>query len=113
MMCVNCHHQIFGHPITLKNNKPQRCVCPCHNAASNLLDENPNVYIDFSARLDELGRQPYSSKEFFIRHQDRIIFGTDMPANWPDYLDAILRAPITDAQKVAILGGNAAKILRI
>lgn len=48
---------------------------------SNLLDENPNVYIDFSARLDELGRQPYSSRELFIKHQDRIIFGTDMPAN--------------------------------
>jgi len=48
---------------------------------SDLLDENPNVYIDFSARIDELGRQPYSSREFFIRHQDRILFGTDMPAN--------------------------------
>jgi predicted TIM-barrel fold metal-dependent hydrolase len=48
---------------------------------SQLLTENPNVYIDFSARIDELGRQPYSSREFFIRHQDRIVFGTDMPAN--------------------------------
>jgi predicted TIM-barrel fold metal-dependent hydrolase len=48
---------------------------------SNLLDENPNVYIDFSARIDELGRQPYTTREFFIKHQDRIIFGTDMPAN--------------------------------
>jgi predicted TIM-barrel fold metal-dependent hydrolase len=48
---------------------------------SKLLDENPNVIIDFSARLDELGRQPYSSREFFIRYQDRIIFGTDMPGN--------------------------------
>jgi predicted TIM-barrel fold metal-dependent hydrolase len=48
---------------------------------SDLLEENPNVYIDFSARLDELGRQPYSSRDFFIRHQERIIFGTDMPAN--------------------------------
>jgi predicted TIM-barrel fold metal-dependent hydrolase len=48
---------------------------------SKLLDENSNVYIDFSARLDELGRQPYSAREFFIKHQDRIIFGTDMPAN--------------------------------
>jgi predicted TIM-barrel fold metal-dependent hydrolase len=48
---------------------------------SALLDENPNVYIDFSARLDELGRQPYSAREFFIKYQDRIIFGTDMPAN--------------------------------
>ena len=48
---------------------------------SELMDECPNVYIDFSARLDELGRQPYTAREFFIKHQDRIIFGTDMPAN--------------------------------
>jgi hypothetical protein len=48
---------------------------------SDLLDTCPNVFIDFSARLDELGRQPYTAREFFIRHQDRIIFGTDMPAN--------------------------------
>jgi predicted TIM-barrel fold metal-dependent hydrolase len=48
---------------------------------SDMLDENPNVYIDFSARIDELGRQPYSARKFFIKHQDRIVFGTDMPAN--------------------------------
>ena len=48
---------------------------------SGLLDENPNVYIDFSARIDELGRQPYSAREFFLRYQDRILFGTDMPAS--------------------------------
>jgi predicted TIM-barrel fold metal-dependent hydrolase len=48
---------------------------------SDLLTRNPNVYIDFSARIDELGRQPYSSRAFFINHQDRIVFGTDMPAN--------------------------------
>lgn len=54
---------------------------------SELLDENPNVYIDFSARMDELGRQPYSAREFFIKHQDRIIFGTDMPANIESSVD--------------------------
>lgn len=54
---------------------------------SQLLSENPNVYIDFSARIDELGRQPYSAREFFIKHQDRIIFGTDMPANLESSVD--------------------------
>lgn len=54
---------------------------------SNLLDENPNVYMDFSARLDELGRQPYTTRKLFIRHQDRIIFGTDMPANIESSVD--------------------------
>lgn len=54
------------------------------NYVSDLLDKNPNIYIDFSARLDELGRQPYTTRKLFIRHQDRIIFGTDMPANIKD-----------------------------
>ena len=51
------------------------------NIFQSCLMRIPNVYIDFSARIDELGRQPYTSREFFIKHQDRIIFGTDMPAN--------------------------------
>ena len=45
------------------------------------LEECPNAYVDFSARIDELGRQPYRAREFFIRHQDRILFGSDMPAS--------------------------------
>jgi len=52
---------------------------------SDLLDENPNVYIDLSARIDELGRQPYTAREFITRHQDRILFGTDMPASTEVY----------------------------
>lgn len=48
---------------------------------SQLLDTFPNVFIDFSARTDELGRQPYTAREFMIRHANRILFGTDMPAS--------------------------------
>ena len=47
---------------------------------SQLLDEHPNVYIDFSARIDELGRHPEKARGFFMKYQDRILFGTDMPA---------------------------------
>jgi predicted TIM-barrel fold metal-dependent hydrolase len=46
---------------------------------AELLDTLPNVNIDFSARMDELGRQPYSTRDFFIRFQDRVLFGSDMP----------------------------------
>ena len=46
-----------------------------------LLDECPNAHLDFSARLDELGRQPHTAREFLIRYQDRVYFGTDMPAS--------------------------------
>lgn len=48
---------------------------------ARLLDTCPNVHLDFSARLDELGRQPFSARDFFLRYQDRILFGTDMPAS--------------------------------
>lgn len=45
---------------------------------SNLLVENSNTFVDISLCLAELGRQPYAAREFFIKHQDRILFGTDM-----------------------------------
>ena len=43
-----------------------------------MLDECPNYYIDISARLGELGRQPYTARKFFIQYQDRILYGSDM-----------------------------------
>jgi predicted TIM-barrel fold metal-dependent hydrolase len=42
-----------------------------------MLEECPNYYIDISARLGELGRQPYTARRFFIQYQDRILFGSD------------------------------------
>ncbi len=45
---------------------------------SETLESYPNVSIDISARTTELGRQPYSAREFFLRFQDRILFGTDL-----------------------------------
>ena len=46
--------------------------------AGSLLDAHPNVHIDFSARTPELGRQPYTARNFFLRFADRILFGTDL-----------------------------------
>jgi predicted TIM-barrel fold metal-dependent hydrolase len=45
--------------------------------ASYLLDKYPNYYLDIASRLAELGRQPFSARNFFIKYQDRIVFGTD------------------------------------
>jgi predicted TIM-barrel fold metal-dependent hydrolase len=45
---------------------------------SHLLDECPNVCIDIGARCAELGRQPYSARDFFLKYRDRILFGTDL-----------------------------------
>jgi predicted TIM-barrel fold metal-dependent hydrolase len=52
---------------------------------SRQLDDLPNVHIDFSARIDELGRQPYSARDFLIAYQDRVLFGADMPISTDMY----------------------------
>lgn len=41
------------------------------------LDEFPNVYTEIAAVIAELGRQPRFAREFFIKYQDRILFGKD------------------------------------
>jgi predicted TIM-barrel fold metal-dependent hydrolase len=45
---------------------------------SRLLDANPNLHVDISARCAELGRQPYTAREFFLKYADRILFGSDL-----------------------------------
>jgi uncharacterized protein len=42
-----------------------------------LLDKYSNLYLDISSRLPELGRQPFTARKFFIKYQDRILFGSD------------------------------------
>lgn len=55
--------------------------CYVENLAwvSALLDRCPNLYVDIGARIDELSRQPHAARQFFLRHRNRILFGTDYP----------------------------------
>ncbi len=46
------------------------------------LDAYPNLFVDISSRISELGRQPYTARDFMIKYSDRILFGTDGP--WPE-----------------------------
>lgn len=41
------------------------------------LEAYPNMYVDIDARISELGRQPYTARKFFMKYQDRVLFGTD------------------------------------
>jgi predicted TIM-barrel fold metal-dependent hydrolase len=47
----------------------------------------PNVYTEVGAVLYDIGRQPRAAHDFFIRYQDRILFGKDsfQPAEYPYY----------------------------
>ena len=53
--------------------------CYAENLAwvGQMLDSCPNYFVDISGRLGELGRQPYTARQFLIRYQDRILFGLD------------------------------------
>jgi len=54
---------------------------------SKLLDEFPNVTVEAGAILYDLGRQPRAAREFFVKYQDRIMFGKDsfQPDEYPYY----------------------------
>jgi len=43
------------------------------------LEKYPNLHVDITARIAELGRQPFTARKFFLEYQDRILFGTDGP----------------------------------
>lgn len=43
-----------------------------------LFDQYPNAYVDIAAVLAEIGRQPYTARDFLIKYQDRVLFGKDI-----------------------------------
>jgi len=54
---------------------------------SGLLDAMPNVVTELGAILYDLGRQPRAAREFFVKYQDRLLFGKDVfePSEYPYY----------------------------
>ncbi len=43
------------------------------------MDRHPNMWIDLAARVPEIGRHPPAEvRAFFMKHQDRILFATDL-----------------------------------
>lgn len=53
-------------------------------ALSARLARLPNLVVDISGRVAELGRQPYAARRFLLRWQDRVLFGTDRYPGRPD-----------------------------
>ena len=52
-----------------------------------MMAEMPNVYTEVGAVLYDIGRQPRGGHDFFVKYQDRILFGKDsfQPEEYPYY----------------------------
>jgi len=76
--------------VLARHSKTQFVLLHVGNDAENLayvsecLDRYPNTHVELGARIGELGRQPRTSRKFFDKYQDRIIFGTDAVPNGTD-----------------------------
>lgn len=71
-------HNVFAkHPKTTFINAHMGWMANDLDAASAHLEKYPNVNFGIGAVIAEFGRQPKRAKEFFIKYQDRVLFGKD------------------------------------
>ena len=77
--------QIMGEQHNLFAKHPKTKFIAAHlgwlggdlDSLGKLLDRLPNVYTEIGAVLAELGRQPRFARQWFIKYQDRVMFGKD------------------------------------
>ena len=90
-------------------------ACEVRNNAECLNTRQPSEYLQDQILVDSM---VFSHEG--LRHlvaevgASHVVYGTDVPFNWPDTLDLILEATyLSDAEKTAIIGGNLMDLLRI
>ena len=81
---------VARHPGTIFIGAHVGCYAENLSWVGDLLDRCPNFHVDISARVGELGRQPYTSRRFFLRYAGRILFGSDM-GPYPEAYGVIYR----------------------
>lgn len=86
---------IMGHDDLIKSldatvkRHPKTVFICCHLAnldydltrLSQMLDRNPNMYVDISARFAETAAIPRFAAQFIRKYAGRVTYGTDMPYN--------------------------------
>ncbi|MDT0607568.1 amidohydrolase family protein [Croceitalea rosinachiae] len=85
---IDEQHRMFKkHPKTKFINAHMGWYANDLKRLGELLDEIPNMSVGIAAVIAELGRQPKQAKAFFIKYQDRILFGKDSwkPEEFPTY----------------------------
>ena len=90
-------------------------ACEVRNNANCVNTRQPSEYLRDQILVDTM---VFSDEA--LRHlvaevgAGQIVYGTDIPFNWPDTLDLVLNASfLSDDEKIAIVGGNLVELLRI
>ena len=68
---------VRGEPEDALHRRALRLVRERPRRAAEQLDRLPNLVLEVGAVLYDFGRQPRAAREFFIKYQDRILFGKD------------------------------------
>lgn len=77
--------KIMGEQHSLFRKHPKTTFIAAHfgwmahdlGSLGKLLDEMPNMNLEIAAILGELGREPRAARRFFVKYQNRILFGKD------------------------------------
>lgn len=76
---------VMRHPETIFIGAHVGCYAENLAWVGQLLEQCPNFFVDISARISELGRQPYTARQFMLKHADQVLFGTDMGPDLDTY----------------------------
>ncbi len=85
---IDEQHRMFKkHPKTKFINAHMGWYANNLDRLEELMEEIPNMSVGIGAIIAELGRQPRRAKQFFIKYQNRILFGKDSwkPEEFPTY----------------------------
>ncbi len=85
---IDEQHRMFKkHPKTKFINAHMGWYANNLDRLGELMEDIPNMSVGIGAIIAELGRQPRRAKQFFIKYQDRILFGKDSwkPEEFPTY----------------------------
>jgi len=90
-------------------------ACQVRGNAECANEKNPSDYLREQILVDTI-----VFDEEGLRHlvaemgASQIVYGTDVPFNWPDTLDVVLNSSsLSDQDKAAIVGGNLSRLLKI
>jgi aminocarboxymuconate-semialdehyde decarboxylase len=90
-------------------------ACTVRQNAECANKKPPSAYLKSQISIDTMVFSPEGLRHLVAEvGVGQIMYGTDVPFNWPVTVDLVLEAPfLSNDDKAAILGGNAARLLRL